>query len=147
MREGIIDALAHGQSVTAKISWLTHSAETHQRPASQSSSSFEGKPRWIHCTPLLGSDEQVGVWMVVMVENEEVTGGLNRRGSEVSASLQQQQVGGVSDKRFTGSKLYAEYLRREGGGSQRTQRAGVSSEREMSVRGLSGGERDHFRDF
>ena len=28
------------------------------------------RTRYISCTPLLGSDDQVGVWMVVMVENE-----------------------------------------------------------------------------
>ena len=37
------------------------------------------KPRYISCTPLLGSDDQVGVWMVVMVENETVTGSLASR--------------------------------------------------------------------
>lgn len=37
------------------------------------------RTRYISCTPLLGSDDQVGVWMVVMVENELVTGGLASR--------------------------------------------------------------------
>ncbi len=37
------------------------------------------KTRYISCTPLLGSDDQVGVWMVVMVENETVTGSLASR--------------------------------------------------------------------
>lgn len=37
------------------------------------------RTRYISCTPLLGSDDQVGVWMVVMVENEQVTGGLASR--------------------------------------------------------------------
>ena len=81
VREGILDALAHGPGVTAKISWLTESANAGQhdrRPSNGSTTHLEGKPRWIHCTPLLGSDERVGVWMVVMVENEEVTGQLNR---------------------------------------------------------------------
>ena len=30
-----------------------------------------GKIRWLNCTPLLGSDDRVGVWMVVMVEDEK----------------------------------------------------------------------------
>ena len=34
-------------------------------------SSGNGKIRWLHCTPLLGSDDRVGVWMVVMVEDEK----------------------------------------------------------------------------
>ena len=37
------------------------------------------RARYISCTPLLGSDDQVGVWMVVMVENEQVTGSLPSR--------------------------------------------------------------------
>ncbi|KKY18494.1 putative hisactophilin c49s mutant phototropin phy3 fusion protein [Diplodia seriata] len=41
------------------------------------SSSIEGKPRYIHCTPLHGSDGAPGVWMVVMVEKEDITGTIN----------------------------------------------------------------------
>ena len=36
-----------------------------------------GKPRWLSCTPLFGSDDRVGVWMVVMVEDETRPGTLN----------------------------------------------------------------------
>ena len=39
-----------------------------------------GRPRWISCTPLFGSDDRVGVWMVVMVENERISGSLPSRG-------------------------------------------------------------------
>lgn len=164
VREGILDALAHGTGVTAKISWLTNSAATTDRQ----SASMEGKPRWIHCTPLLGSDERVGVWMVVMVENEEVTGQLNKHGNPMDSGLGSPIMGAASP-RFTGNKLYAEYLRREGrpettggasqlmggggsrhggsqqgggGGSQRTQRSMVARDarerREVD---------EQFRDF
>lgn len=34
------------------------------------------RTRYISCTPLLGSDDEVGVWIVTMVENEQVTGTL-----------------------------------------------------------------------
>jgi len=121
------------------------------------SSSFEGKPRWIHCTPLLGSDERVGVWMVVMVENEEVTGQLNRHQRDEAERLGSPNGAGVGSSRFTGNKLYAEYLRREGrpatagaglggsgspyGGSQRShasQRESHKERREVD---------EHFRDF
>jgi hypothetical protein len=30
----------------------------------------EGRSRWIHCTPLLGHGGAVGVWMVVLVDEE-----------------------------------------------------------------------------
>lgn len=109
VREGILDALAHGTGVTAKISWLTNSGANGDRH----SSSLEGKPRWIHCTPLLGSDEKVGVWMIVMVENEEVTGALNSHRAAAGGMASPIQMGAASS-RFTGDKLYEEYLRREG---------------------------------
>ncbi|KAL1633686.1 hypothetical protein SLS58_010988 [Diplodia intermedia] len=89
VREGIAAAFAEGARVTAKVSWLTgninhnnnvnvnnggrgDSPHQHMR-----SSSIEGKPRYIHCTPLHGSDGAPGVWMVVMVEKEDITGTIN----------------------------------------------------------------------
>lgn len=73
----------------------------------------------------MGSDEKVGVWMVVMVDNEEITGALRRGsvhdasatgpGSVIMGSPGSSRGGaGVTSERFTGNKLYAEYLRREG---------------------------------
>jgi len=49
--------------------------------------------------------------MVVMVENEEVTGTLNARRSMVDAPGGPL---GAASARFTDSKLYTEYMRREG---------------------------------
>ncbi|KAH6669107.1 hypothetical protein F5X68DRAFT_176087 [Plectosphaerella plurivora] len=60
VRDGITQALASGQGVTAKIRWMPRSG----------AASTEGRPRWIHCTPLLGSNGAVGVWMVVLVDEE-----------------------------------------------------------------------------
>ena len=56
VREGVLEALQEGVSVTAKVSWLPTASDTDDSAA--------GKPRWIHCTPLLGADYRVGVWMV-----------------------------------------------------------------------------------
>ncbi|KAL2069580.1 hypothetical protein VTL71DRAFT_14259 [Oculimacula yallundae] len=56
-------AFRDGASVTAKVLWLpksTHVGERGRGPA-------EIKPRFIRCTPLLGSDDRVGVWMVILV--------------------------------------------------------------------------------
>ena len=141
VREGVLDALSHGISITAKIQWLTHaqpqstSNHTHQHSTESSHSddygqaddrhgSFHGKPRWIHCTPLLGSDERVGVWMVVMVEQEDITGQLNVLSKlNINNSLHESRTAspnlGAASARYAGNKLYAEYLRREGkdGGS------------------------------
>ncbi|KAI5206627.1 hypothetical protein E4T38_03671 [Aureobasidium subglaciale] len=126
VRDGVLDSLTHGTPVTAKISWLSTPAPA----GSPHRTTIEGKPRWIHCTPLLGSDEQVGVWMIVMVEQEMVTGSL-RRPSEIintfpspppnvigRSSLDVPVRGGEGARspRFKAEtgKLYADYLRREG---------------------------------
>lgn len=126
VRDGVLDSLSHATPVTAKISWLS----SPTLPDSPRRISIEGKPRWIHCTPLLGSDDKVGVWMIVMVEQEQITGNLTRP-SELPntfpspppnvmgrSSLDSPVRGGEGARspRFrpeTG-KLYAEYLRREG---------------------------------
>lgn len=44
-----------GRSVTARIKWVTRY-------------NVEGRNRWVHCTPLLAKNGQVGVWMVVVVD-------------------------------------------------------------------------------
>ncbi|CZS90128.1 related to nonphototropic hypocotyl protein 1 [Rhynchosporium agropyri] len=57
VREELTQALADGRGVTAKVKWVS---KTDQ----------EGRNRWIHCTPLLGSNGAIGVWMVVIVDDE-----------------------------------------------------------------------------
>lgn len=57
VRDELTQALADGRGVTAKVRWVTkHDAE--------------GRNRWIHCTPLIGSNGSIGVWMVVVVDDE-----------------------------------------------------------------------------
>ncbi len=58
VREELTQALADGRGVTAKIRWLTSKTET------------EGRSRWIHCTPLLGNTGAIGVWMIVIVDDD-----------------------------------------------------------------------------
>lgn len=57
VREELIAALADGRGVTAKIRWTARNDD-------------EGRNRWIHCTPLVGSNGAIGVWMVVLVDDE-----------------------------------------------------------------------------
>jgi hypothetical protein len=57
VREGLTQALAEGRGVTAKVKWV-------------SKTDLEGRNRWIHCTPLIGSNGAIGVWMVVIVDDE-----------------------------------------------------------------------------
>ncbi|KAK5123326.1 hypothetical protein LTR85_002757 [Meristemomyces frigidus] len=61
VRSDLAAALGEGRGVTAKIRWLTKADEDGEG---------EGRPRWIHCTPLLGHSGAVGVWMIVLVDEE-----------------------------------------------------------------------------
>ncbi|KAJ0356975.1 hypothetical protein COL154_010534 [Colletotrichum chrysophilum] len=67
VRDGLHRAFAEGHGVTAKVRWMS-------KPPS------EGRIRWIHCTPLLGSNSAVGVWMIVLVDDESDAG--IRKGKE-----------------------------------------------------------------
>ena len=66
VRESVRDALSDGsRGVTAKVRWLPHAVPDLEN------SYEEGRPRWIHCTPLLGASGGVGIWMVVLVDEEK----------------------------------------------------------------------------
>ncbi|KAH7406176.1 hypothetical protein DE146DRAFT_609311 [Phaeosphaeria sp. MPI-PUGE-AT-0046c] len=65
VRASVGNALADGtRGVTAKIRWLSRAVPNLD------DSYEEGRPRWIHCTPLLGSSGSVGVWMVVLIDED-----------------------------------------------------------------------------
>lgn len=65
LHDAIEAAFADGQGVTAKVRWLSAAARN-----GGANSDDEGRSRWIHATPLLGSNGAVGVWMVVLVDDE-----------------------------------------------------------------------------
>ncbi|KAG6003011.1 hypothetical protein E4U21_002446 [Claviceps maximensis] len=105
MRHQLIEALANGQSVTAKVRWLTishraaasyksrsqrkdatrqHPLEAHLHDGDVVDNGFEpenmmGRSRWLHCTPLVGSNGKVGVWMIVIVDDESHVQSLGAR--------------------------------------------------------------------
>ncbi|EFQ26147.1 uncharacterized protein GLRG_01291 [Colletotrichum graminicola M1.001] len=93
VREGLSHAFADGHGVTAKVRWVSRS-------------SSDGRMRWIHCTPLLGSNGAVGVWMVVLVDDETEAGVKYRREAppvggrllRAGASGQQQPRPSVDDQ-------------------------------------------------
>ncbi|EXJ78309.1 hypothetical protein A1O3_09470 [Capronia epimyces CBS 606.96] len=60
VREELTAAFAEGRGVTAKVRWITRSDD-------------QGKNKWIHCTPLVGNGGQVGVWMVVIVDEDKTS--------------------------------------------------------------------------
>ncbi|KAL3956807.1 hypothetical protein ACCO45_009653 [Purpureocillium lilacinum] len=92
MRDQLVQALAEGQGVTAKVTWLSgsqrppqfqpprrmtpynHPLEAHLGFDDDTDTLIEpepqGRPRWLHCTPLVGSNGKVGVWMIVIVDDE-----------------------------------------------------------------------------
>lgn len=73
VRESLAHAFADGsRGVTAKIRWLSHAVKDPQ------DSEEEGRPRWIHCTPLLGPSGAVGVWMVVLVDEDRHAGAVRK---------------------------------------------------------------------
>ncbi len=58
MREDLEHALEAGRKVTAKVQWISKPAQIT-------------RPRWIHCTPLLGINGLIAVWMVILVDDVE----------------------------------------------------------------------------
>ncbi|KAJ5770516.1 PAS-associated C-terminal [Penicillium nucicola] len=58
VKDDLLQAMMVGRSVTARIKWVTRSNP-------------EGRNRWVHCTPLIASNGQVGVWMVVVVDDDD----------------------------------------------------------------------------
>lgn len=59
VRDELLQALAAGRGVTARIRWISRADD-------------EGRRRWIHFTPLLRKDGQIGVWVVILVDDEEM---------------------------------------------------------------------------
>ncbi|KAK5070717.1 hypothetical protein LTS08_000363 [Lithohypha guttulata] len=57
VREELTAALADGRGVTAKVRWISKHDD-------------DGRNKWIHCTPLVGVNGQIGVWMVIIVDDE-----------------------------------------------------------------------------
>lgn len=99
VRHGLSEAFESGESVTAKVTWLPQGRSDdndYARPGSSNGRGPDGgKTRYISCTPLLGSDDQVGVWMVVMVENEQVTGRLPSRAGPHRERLGAERAGEI----------------------------------------------------
>ncbi|KAI0865617.1 hypothetical protein F4860DRAFT_459769 [Xylaria cubensis] len=73
IRDAITRAFKDGDGITTKVRWLTRPTTSSGRSTSSSasSSSVLGRSRWIHTTPLLGINGAIGVWMVILVDDEE----------------------------------------------------------------------------
>ncbi|KAF2440262.1 hypothetical protein P171DRAFT_367768 [Karstenula rhodostoma CBS 690.94] len=74
VRNSVAEALTDSsRGVTAKIRWLSTATADLDGGHHE-----EGRPRWIHCTPLLGQSGAVGVWMVVLVDDDKQLGPVRR---------------------------------------------------------------------
>jgi hypothetical protein len=60
VRDELTMAMADGKGVTAKVLWIPKAGD-------------RGRQRWVHCTPLLGSNGQIGVWMIVIIDDGSET--------------------------------------------------------------------------
>ena len=87
VRNELTEALAEGRGVTAKVRWVCKAED-------------EGRYRWIHCTPLLGSNGRIGVWMVVLVDEEQEINRRWRRAPPVDSNLGQS----ISTQRYAQSQ-------------------------------------------
>ncbi|KAK0735585.1 hypothetical protein B0T21DRAFT_384400 [Apiosordaria backusii] len=72
VREELSQAFKDANVVTAKIKWLTKTGISSLNLAAAAGTQQQqgGRTTWIHCTPLMGSNSIVGVWMVVIVDDE-----------------------------------------------------------------------------
>jgi hypothetical protein len=79
--------MGEGRGVTAKVKWVSKTNE-------------EGRSRWIHCTPLLGGNGQIGVWMVVIVDDQQDDGAVLRlkQAPPIAASPMHSRRGSRSQK-------------------------------------------------
>ncbi|KAI0433369.1 hypothetical protein F5Y09DRAFT_84556 [Xylaria sp. FL1042] len=74
IRDSIAQAFKDGDGITAKVRWLARPMfMTGGRSPNLSTSPnlAQGRGRWIHTTPLLGVHGAIGVWVVVLVDDEE----------------------------------------------------------------------------
>lgn len=70
--KGLKESLTTGTPVSAKLNFLRDAGKSRDGTATGPGYKHEdgkfGKACWISATPLLGSDDKIGVWMIVVVE-------------------------------------------------------------------------------
>jgi len=80
---GLTESLKAGVPVSAKLHFTPErGAErggTKLRNGTKHEDGKNGKAIWVSCTPLLGTDEHIGVWMCVVVEKSKVGASRNWR--------------------------------------------------------------------
>lgn len=64
VRNKISQTLTEGHGVTARVRWVSSTRR-------EGSASDRGRHRWIHCTPMRGVNGVIGIWMVVIVDEDD----------------------------------------------------------------------------
>lgn len=81
IRDQLARALGEGRGVTAKVQWLSSTSTRHYiHPSSN-----QGRPRWLHCTPLRGVNGVIGAWMIVIVNDEDLDASHAGRAGDLQA--------------------------------------------------------------
>ncbi|KAF3939743.1 hypothetical protein ABW19_dt0208529 [Dactylella cylindrospora] len=62
VREELEIALSNSRGITVKVRWLSKLDEQNPK--------YAGRERWLHCTPLFSSTGAVGVWMIIIVDDD-----------------------------------------------------------------------------
>ena len=125
---------------------------THHHNVNGMNGDAGSRARYVSCTPLFGSDDQVGVWMIVMVENEQVTGSLASRDLALKRYGEIQPMSSEYEREDYSSPtsapkvnghagqghLYADFLREQGKPTNGKERSddGAERERDGMVEGM-----------
>ncbi|KAK5094730.1 hypothetical protein LTR70_003880 [Exophiala xenobiotica] len=84
---GLAESLKSGVPVSAKIHFTSERGKNRDGTQLTNGTKHEdgknGKAIWVSCTPLIGVDDRVGVWMCVVVEKSRVGTITRRRESEM----------------------------------------------------------------
>lgn len=120
VREELTAALEEGRGVTAKVRWITKLDE-------------EGRNKWIHCTPLVGSHGNIGVWMVVIVDDPKSHGKFSQ-GSRYSATVDSDRERNAATSRAGNHRVNGFGSDGQGSGSADIDRVTIGSGSVTSLR-------------
>jgi hypothetical protein len=90
IHEELEQAFAMGQGVTAKVKWISGGVRGGGGGGGDAGKEG-GRPRWLHCTPLIGSNGSVGVWMVVIVDEDDEKDDKNNAGADADEGRRQRR--------------------------------------------------------
>lgn len=85
---GLKEAFESGSPVSAKISWK-YSGSNNSTSRENTEKCKAKRDTWISATPMLGSDDSVGVWMIVVVQNSSPSEGTPSQPTTPRLDLQQ----------------------------------------------------------